>query len=64
MAQTTAQEILEESLDVAQTKGEWELLNVEIVQDNLEISDGSYSAIKYNVSAFCFFDFMVSANYE
>lgn len=55
VAATTAQDILKESLSVAQTKGEWELQDVEIAPDNLEISDGNYSAIKYYVSAFLLF---------
>lgn len=46
---TTAAEILEESIAVAQTKGEWELINIEIVPATLEITDGKYSQLKYNV---------------
>lgn len=47
---TTAEEILQESLDVAQTNGEWELLNIEVVPVTLDITDGNYSQIRYNVS--------------
>lgn len=46
---TTAAEILEESIAVAQTKGEWELIDIEIVPATLEITDGKYSQLKYNV---------------
>lgn len=46
---TTAAEILEESINVAQTKGEWELINIEIIPATLEIADGKYSQLKYYV---------------
>lgn len=46
---TTAAEILEESMAVAQTKGEWELINIEVVPSTLKITDGKYSQIKYYV---------------
>lgn len=47
----TAEEILEESANVAQTDGEWELIKIEIAPAPLEITDGKYSQIKYNVCA-------------
>lgn len=47
---TTPEEVLKESLDVAQTDGEWELKNIEIVPTTLQIADGNYSQIRYNVS--------------
>uniref|UniRef100_H3C4I0 5-hydroxytryptamine (serotonin) receptor 3A n=1 Tax=Tetraodon nigroviridis TaxID=99883 RepID=H3C4I0_TETNG len=46
-ASTTAAEILEESLSVAQTKGEWELINIQVFPSVLEITDGKYSQLKY-----------------
>lgn len=46
---TTAAETLQESLEVAQTKGEWELISVEVVPHTLEIIDGKYSQLKYYV---------------
>lgn len=52
--ETTAAEILAESLDVGQTKGEWELIDIQIFQSNLEITDGNYSEIKYCVSILTF----------
>lgn len=62
---TTAEEILKESLKVAQTKGEWELIDVQIAPSILQISDGSYSGIKYYVSTFSFlFYFILYSNYE
>ncbi|XP_070765024.1 5-hydroxytryptamine receptor 3A-like [Enoplosus armatus] len=46
---TTAAQILEESRNVIQTKGEWELINIKIAPSTLEISYGSYSDIKYYI---------------
>lgn len=48
--ETTAAEILKESLEVGQTRGEWELIDIQIFQSDLAISDGNYSQIKYCVS--------------
>lgn len=47
---TTPEEVLEESLDVAQTDGEWELINIEIVPITLQIAVGNYSQIRIHVS--------------
>ncbi|XP_018528613.1 5-hydroxytryptamine receptor 3C [Lates calcarifer] len=43
----TAEAILAQSREVLQTKGEWELADIEIVPSTLMISDGSYSDIKF-----------------
>lgn len=45
---TTPEEVLGESLDVAQTDGEWELINIEIVPITLQIAVGNYSQIRFN----------------
>lgn len=50
---STSAQTLEMSLNVAQTNGEWELINVEVVPATLEIADGHYSQITYHVR--CFF---------
>lgn len=47
---TTPEEVLRESLDVTQTDGEWELINIEIVPTTLQIAVGNYSQIRFNVS--------------
>lgn len=47
-------DILEESIQVAQTKGEWELINIQSAPYTLELTDGNYSEIKYHVSTFSF----------
>ncbi|XP_003974288.2 5-hydroxytryptamine receptor 3C-like [Takifugu rubripes] len=46
---TTSAEILEESKLVAQTDGEWELSDIEVVPATLEIADGKYSQIIYHL---------------
>ncbi|XP_070765021.1 5-hydroxytryptamine receptor 3A-like [Enoplosus armatus] len=46
---TTAAQILEESRNVIQTKGEWELINIKIAPSTLEISYGNYSELKYYI---------------
>ncbi|XP_078025246.1 uncharacterized protein LOC117254046 [Epinephelus lanceolatus] len=46
---TTAEEILEESLDVMETNGEWELAGIGIAPHALALEDGSYSEIKYHI---------------
>ncbi|XP_069009623.1 uncharacterized protein [Embiotoca jacksoni] len=43
----TAEYILAESRDVLQTSGEWELAEINVVNSDLELTDGSYSEIKY-----------------
>ncbi len=48
----TAEVALEESKQVMVTKGEWELIDIEVAPANLEVSDASYSEIKYFVSTF------------
>lgn len=50
VSNTTAEQVLKESLDVAQTDGEWELIKIEIVPTTLQIEVGNYSQIRYNVS--------------
>ncbi|XP_070765022.1 5-hydroxytryptamine receptor 3A-like [Enoplosus armatus] len=45
----TAAETLEESRNVIQTKGEWELVDIKIAPSTLVITDGSYSDIKYYI---------------
>lgn len=52
VSSSTAAEILEESKLVAQTDGEWELSNIEVVSSTLEIADGKYSQIIYHVRFF------------
>lgn len=54
VSSSTSAQILEVSLNVAQTNGEWELINVEVVPATLEIADGNYSQIIYNVRCFFF----------
>lgn len=49
---TSAAEILSESRDVIQTKGEWELVGIEAALSTLEVEEGTYSSIKYFVSSF------------
>ncbi|XP_068564098.1 5-hydroxytryptamine receptor 3C-like [Cebidichthys violaceus] len=46
---TTVAEVLEESRQVIQTEGEWELFDIKAAQTTLEIDDGSYSEIKYYI---------------
>lgn len=50
VSSTTPEQVLEESLDVVQTDGEWELIKIEIVSNTLQIEVGNYSQIRYNVS--------------
>lgn len=51
----TPEEDLEESREVIETRGEWELVDIETAPITLEILDGTYSEIKYFVSYFCYF---------
>lgn len=51
-ASTTAAEILEESLHVAQTKTEWELVNIQVTQTNRDIGGSVYAYVIYSVSFF------------
>ncbi|XP_040896407.1 5-hydroxytryptamine receptor 3A-like [Toxotes jaculatrix] len=44
---TTAELILAESREVVKTKGEWELADIKSAQNSLEITEGSYSEIKF-----------------
>ncbi|XP_040897265.1 5-hydroxytryptamine receptor 3A-like [Toxotes jaculatrix] len=44
---STAELILAESREVLMTKGEWELADIESAQNSLEITEGSYSEIKF-----------------
>lgn len=46
----SAADILKDSLNVAQTKGEWQLVDIEIASSSVVISDGEYMDIKYSVS--------------
>ncbi|XP_029285092.1 LOW QUALITY PROTEIN: 5-hydroxytryptamine receptor 3A-like [Cottoperca gobio] len=47
---STSEEILQESLDVLETNGEWELAAISVDPDvQLVLSVGSYSEIKYNI---------------
>lgn len=41
---------LKESFNVAKTKGEWQLVDIEIVSSPMVISDGQFVDIKYSVS--------------
>uniref|UniRef100_A0A8C4DVV4 5-hydroxytryptamine receptor 3A n=1 Tax=Dicentrarchus labrax TaxID=13489 RepID=A0A8C4DVV4_DICLA len=43
----TSEEILEESRYVLQTKGEWELIDINVAPSTLVLQEGSYSDIKY-----------------
>ncbi|XP_074492805.1 5-hydroxytryptamine receptor 3C-like [Sebastes fasciatus] len=45
----TPEEDLEESREVIETRGEWELVDIETAPITLEILDGTYSEIKYFV---------------
>lgn len=49
-AATTAAEILEESLQVSQTQIEWELVYIQLTQQNQQIGGGNYAYIIYSVS--------------
>ncbi len=49
---SVAAEILKESKEVIQTKGEWELIDIQVAPAMLEITYGSYSELKYFVSIF------------
>ncbi|XP_008289923.1 5-hydroxytryptamine receptor 3A-like [Stegastes partitus] len=44
---STSEEILEESRQVLQTNGEWELTDITIAEFSLDLDEGSYSEIKY-----------------
>ncbi|KAM3620105.1 uncharacterized protein V6R79_018396 [Siganus canaliculatus] len=44
---STAAQILKESKQVIQTKGEWELIDIGIAPTTLEINEGRYSEVKY-----------------
>ncbi|XP_072245453.1 5-hydroxytryptamine receptor 3A-like [Leuresthes tenuis] len=46
---TTAKEILDESQEVLQTNGEWELTNITVALSTLSLDEGSYSEITYNI---------------
>nr|XP_046246932.1 5-hydroxytryptamine receptor 3A-like [Scatophagus argus] len=46
---TTAAQALEESKHVMETKGEWELVDIQISPATLEITDGSYSEVKFYI---------------
>lgn len=46
----SAADVLKDSLKVAQTKGEWQLVDIEVVSSSLAISDGKFMDIKYSVS--------------
>ncbi|XP_070765025.1 5-hydroxytryptamine receptor 3A-like [Enoplosus armatus] len=46
---TTAAQILEESRNVIQTNGEWELVDIKVDPSALKIFDESYSEIKYYI---------------
>ncbi|XP_049444584.1 5-hydroxytryptamine receptor 3A-like [Epinephelus fuscoguttatus] len=43
----SAAEILEESREVLQTRGEWELIDIKQAQTTLEITEGTYSELKF-----------------
>ncbi|XP_008289936.1 5-hydroxytryptamine receptor 3A-like [Stegastes partitus] len=43
----TAAEILEQSKQVLQTKGEWELADIQIAPSHLDVTVGSYSTVKF-----------------
>uniref|UniRef100_UPI0037E91D76 5-hydroxytryptamine receptor 3A-like n=1 Tax=Semicossyphus pulcher TaxID=241346 RepID=UPI0037E91D76 len=46
---TTAAEILEESAQVIQTNGEWELIGISVTPSTLTLENGGYSEVKYNI---------------
>lgn len=46
----SAANTLKDSLKSAQTKGEWQLVDIEIVSSSLVISDGQFMDVKYSVS--------------
>ncbi|XP_044218404.1 5-hydroxytryptamine receptor 3A-like [Thunnus albacares] len=43
----TSEEILQESREVMETNGEWELVDIKVSTSNLVLYEGSYSEIKY-----------------
>lgn len=47
----TSEEILQESRDVLQTNGEWELADIVVDHSTLALDVGSYSEVKYYVSS-------------
>ncbi|XP_051231897.1 5-hydroxytryptamine receptor 3A isoform X1 [Dicentrarchus labrax] len=46
----TSEEILEKSRNVLQTKGEWELIDIDVAPSTLAIEETQYSQIKYYIS--------------
>lgn len=49
---TTAEQILQQSKDVIETNGEWELADITVAPFTLTLEDDSYSEIKFHVSTF------------
>ncbi|KAM9832639.1 5-hydroxytryptamine receptor 3A-like [Neosynchiropus ocellatus] len=45
----SAEAIVEESKDVIETHGEWQLLTVQVVPSTLVLEDGIYSSVKYHL---------------
>ncbi|XP_074490639.1 5-hydroxytryptamine receptor 3A-like [Sebastes fasciatus] len=45
----TSEEILEESQDVLETNGEWELAGISVIPSTLDLEEGSFSEIEYYI---------------
>lgn len=62
---SSSEEILEESLKVSKTNGEWALIGVHVNPDaQLVLNEGSYSEIKYYVSTFNYLHFSWSLIFD
>lgn len=48
----TAEEILNESRDVIETNGEWELVDIKLAPNTLVLDEGTFSEIIYYVSIY------------
>lgn len=47
---TTSEQILQQSQEVIETNGEWELADITVAPSTLALEDGDYSEIKFHVS--------------
>ena len=48
----TAEEILNESRDVIETNGEWELVDIKLAPNTLVLDEGTFSKVIYYVSIY------------
>lgn len=46
----TSAEVLQNSKDIIETRGEWELIDIRVAENNLTFPEGTYSEVKYSVS--------------